>query len=88
MKYFAVFLAMKDEEKSKEHRAAHLAFIEQMKQENKLAIYGRFVDGAGGLLIYQGETEEEVANWAKEDPYVSTGARNFEIHEWAMTVVE
>lgn len=82
MKYFAVFLPMKDEEKSKEFRAEHLEYLDEVEEKGNLFAKGRFVDGTGGLVIYKGETEEEVEALVKEDPYVSKGARGYEIREW------
>lgn len=84
MKYYAVFLPMKDEEKSTKHRQAHLDFLEEMRAENRVFIFGRLSDNAGGLIIYQGQSLEEVDAYAKQDPYVTTGARGYEIHEWIM----
>lgn len=82
MKYFAVILPMKDAEKSKSHRQEHLDYLKEMRDLNRIFIYGRLVDGAGGLIIYQGESLEEVTDWAENDPYVQLGARDLEIHEW------
>lgn len=82
MKYFAVLLPMKDEEKSKQYRQEHLDFLEKMRAENRVFLFGRLVDGAGGLIIYQGENSEEIETLARQDPYVTMGARDFEIHEW------
>lgn len=84
MKYFAVYLPMKDEEKSATYRQDHLDFLEEMRKENRIFIFGRLADGAGGLIIYQGESLEEVDAWAKQDPYIALGARGYEIHEWMM----
>lgn len=84
MKYFAVFLPMKDEEKSQTHRQEHLDFLAKMREEGRVFLFGRLVDGAGGLVIYQGESFEQVNKWAKQDPYVTLGARGYEIHEWAL----
>lgn len=84
MKYFAVFLPMKDEAKSQVHRQAHLDFVQEMRDNNRIFIFGRLADGAGGLIIYQGDSLEEVDEWAKQDPYVTQGARGYEIHEWIM----
>lgn len=84
MKYFAVFLPMKDEEKSQIHRQAHLDFLQKMRDENRIFLFGRLTDGAGGLIIYQGNSLAEVDELAKQDPYVTLGAREYEIHEWAM----
>lgn len=84
MKYFAVFLPMKDEEKSTEHRQAHLDYLSNLGKEGKIHSLGRFVDGAGGLVIYQGESFEEVEALVLQDPYVVHGARSYKIHEWEM----
>lgn len=82
MKYFAVFLPMKDEEKSKEFRTEHLEYLDEVEKKGNLFAKGRFVDGTGGLVIYKGESLEEVEALAKEDPYVVKGARDIEIREW------
>jgi uncharacterized protein YciI len=84
MKYFAVFLPMKDEEKSRIFRPQHLAHLEKMKNEGRIFANGRFADGAGGLVIYKAESYEEAESYAKQDPYVIEGARGCEIHEWEL----
>ncbi|MGM8213289.1 YciI family protein [Virgibacillus sp. W0430] len=84
MKYFAVILPLKDEEKSKTYRPKHLDFLEKMRQEKKVLMNGRFVDGTGGLVIYIGENIEQVEAWVKEDPFIVHGARDYNIHEWDM----
>lgn len=84
MKYFAVILKMKDEEKNKQVRPAHLEFLADMRAQKKVFMQGRFTDGSGGMVIYAGESLEQVEEWARQDPYVVEGARHFEIHEWEM----
>lgn len=84
MKYFAVLLPMKDADKSEQHRQDHLDFVQAQRDQKNILMFGRLVDGAGGLIIYQGESLEKVEAIAKEDPYVTLGARDFKIHEWAM----
>lgn len=84
MKYFAVFLTMKDEEKNKVYRPEHLDFLKEMRAQKKVLMNGRFLDGAGGLIIYVGESMEQVEAWVQEDPYVEKGAREYKIHEWEM----
>lgn len=86
MKHFAVLLPMKDEEKSKVYRAEHLQFLKEKEEEGYIFAKGRFVDGAGGLVIYKGENLEQVEEMVKKDPYVGLGARNYEIHEWEMNL--
>jgi uncharacterized protein len=87
MKYFAVFLPLKDEEKSKIHRPEHLSYLEKKQQEGFIVAKGPFTDGAGGLVIYKGESLQEVEAMVQVDPYIQTGARGYEIHEWDMKLV-
>lgn len=84
MKHFAVFLPMKDEEKSQEYRTEHLDFLDQKRREGKIFANGRFADGGGGLVIYRAGSLEEAEQIAKQDPYIIEGARGFNIHEWEM----
>lgn len=84
MKYFAVLLPMKDADKSEQYRQEHLDFVQKQRDNKHILMFGRLVDGAGGLIIYQGASLAEVEAIAKADPYVTLGAREFKIHEWAM----
>ena len=84
MKYFAAFLKMNDPEKSQELRPQHLRFLEQGEQEGKIFARGRFEDGTGGLVIYKAESLDEARKIAERDPYVLSGARSLELHEWGM----
>ncbi len=84
MKIFAVLLPMKDAEKSQKFRPDHLAFLEKMRAEKKVLFNGRFVDGAGGLVIYRAASEEEAISYVEQDPFIIEGARTYEIHEWDM----
>jgi uncharacterized protein len=87
MKYFAAFLKMLDPEKSQTLRPQHLAFLEENDREGRIFARGRFVDGAGGLVVYMAESLEEARGFAESDPYVIHGARGLEMHEWDMTSV-
>lgn len=84
MKLFAVFLSMKDQELTQKHRPAHIEFLQKHHKEGNVAAYGRFEDGAGGLVIYRTETYEQTEELVKQDPYVLEGARGYDIHEWNM----
>ncbi len=84
MKYFAAFLKMNDPSKSQDLRPQHLEFLERSEQEGKVFARGRFEDGAGGLVIYQAESLEEARSIAESDPYITSGARSLELHEWGM----
>ncbi|MFD1361096.1 YciI family protein [Lentibacillus salinarum] len=84
MSYYAVLLPMKDEEKSRKYRPQHLAFLKQMRQEKKILMNGKFTDGSGGLVIYVADSFDQAVSYLQEDPYIKEGARDWEIHEWAM----
>jgi len=88
VKHFAVFLPMKDEEKSVRFRPEHLQFLADRRSEGKLLANGRFTDGAGGLVIYKGKSQEEVEGWVEQDPYIIEGARDYVIHEWDIVLAE
>jgi uncharacterized protein YciI len=82
MKYFAAFLKMKDPTKSQDYRPRHLEFLEEGTKQGKIYARGRFADGAGGLVIYVAGSLEEARQLAESDPYISSGARSLELHEW------
>jgi len=84
MKYFAAFLPMLDEEKSRTVRPRHLAFLDEQDSHGKVLARGPFTDASGGLVIYIASSLEEAQQIAGSDPYVAEGARRLELHEWAM----
>ncbi|MCL6457221.1 MAG: NAD-binding protein [Gorillibacterium sp.] len=82
IKHYAVFLRMLDPEKSVLYREEHLRFLGERRADGMLMANGRFVDGAGGLVIYKATSYEEAEHWVKQDPYIVKGARQYDIHEW------
>jgi uncharacterized protein len=82
MKFFAVLLPMLDVQKSEQFRPDHLSFLETMRREGHVYGNGRFVDGSGGLVIYQAPAYSDCEALVKQDPYIQNGARQYEIHEW------
>lgn len=84
MNHYAVLLPLVDEEKSVQERPTHLKFLNEMKEAGHVSAFGRFVDGTAGLVIYKVDTYEECEALVKKDPYVESGARNYEIHEWGL----
>ena len=85
MKYFAAFLRMKDKSRNAALRPQHLAFLEDQESKGRIFARGRFTDEAGGLVVYQADSPEEAKKTAEQDPYVSQGVRELELHEWEMT---
>jgi uncharacterized protein YciI len=85
MKYFAAFLRMKDKSKNAAVRPQHLAFLEDQESKGRIFARGRFLDDAGGLVVYQADSLEEARKIAGQDPYLLQGVRELDIHEWEMT---
>jgi uncharacterized protein YciI len=79
---------MLDSTKSQELRPRHLEFLGQKEKEGKIFARGRFADGAGGMVIYRAESIEEAKKIAESDPYVASGARSLELHEWDMKLFQ
>lgn len=84
MKYFAAIQSVLDADKIAATKPAHLEFLERMVAEGRLYLRGRFPDGSGGLSIYRAETLDEARALAERDPYVQSGARRLDLHEWDM----
>lgn len=87
MKYFYVFLKMKDEEKNKTYRPDHLSYLEGLEAEGKVFARGPMNDGSGGLVIYIANSLEEAEKLVNDDPYVKMGAREYELKEWNMSTI-
>ena len=88
MKYFAALLKMKDLEKNAAYRQQHVDFLTQKEKEGKIFARGRFTDGEGGLVVYAAASQEEAVKLAESDPYVISGARILELHEWDMKAAQ
>jgi uncharacterized protein len=88
MKYYAALLNMKDREKNTNHRQQHVDFLIQMEKEGKIFARGRFTDDSGGLVVYIADSLEKAREIAGSDPYVASGARTLELHEWDMKVAQ
>ncbi|MFC0188709.1 YciI family protein [Fictibacillus aquaticus] len=84
MNYYAVYLPMKDEEKSAKYRGEHLAYLEDLYSKGSILTYGRFGDGSGGLVIYRATNLQSAQELAAGDPFIKTGARDMEIKEWIL----
>ena len=88
MKYYAALLNIKDREKNATYRQNHVDFLIQKEKEGKIFARGRFVDDAGGLVIYIADSLEKAMEIAGSDPYVTSGARILELHEWDMKLAQ
>ncbi|WDL98604.1 YciI family protein [Alicyclobacillus sp. ALC3] len=81
MKYVAL-LTIVDPELNQQVRPAHLAYISDLYRQGKVVMAGPFVDGKGGMVMYECDSEEEASQLAQADPVVAAGARTLELHAW------
>jgi uncharacterized protein YciI len=58
-------------------RDEHLAFLEGLVQQGKLAIAGRQDPPVGGLLLLDVATEAEARELIADDPYVQRGLAEY-----------
>jgi uncharacterized protein YciI len=84
VKYFAAIQSILDASKIEAVRASHLEYLNRNVAESRIHLRGRFPDGSGGLTIYKAETLDDARQLAEGDPFVSSGARRVELHEWDM----
>ncbi|WP_246942532.1 YciI family protein [Bacillus pinisoli] len=82
MSYFAAILYMEKPELNDKFRSQHLAYLESQEQAGKIFARGPFLDGAGGMVIYEADSLVEARELAEKDPYVAEGVRRLELHEW------
>lgn len=82
MAFFAALLYMKNETLNTTYRPEHLAYLDGLAKEGKIFAKGPFLDGAGGMVIYETETYEQALELAEKDPYVIHGVRSLKLHEW------
>jgi uncharacterized protein len=84
MPYFAAILHMEKPELNQEYRQAHLDYLQELAEQDKVHLKGPFLDGAGGMVVYKADSLEEAQTLATEDPYVKEGVRRLELHEWGI----
>lgn len=82
MTYIAL-LTMVDPVGSQRLRPLHLAYLDGLRQAGKVLMAGPFVDGDGGMVMYDVESLEEAKRLASEDPLVKAGVRSLELRAWA-----
>ena len=83
MPYFVVFTQNNaSPEEIAKHRSAHYAFVEGLKNEGRILVAGRFVDGSGGMYIFSASSREEAEEIARRDPYHEANVRTYVLKEW------
>ncbi len=64
-------------------RPSHREYLTGLQSRDKLVISGPFVDDTGGLLVYEGDSAQEVDKLVREDPFAINGIfLSWEIRPW------
>jgi uncharacterized protein len=65
-------------------QAGHMANMDKLAKEGKLAIAGPFLDDTDlrGIFIFTADNAEEVAKWVETDPAIISGRLIYEVHPW------
>ena len=83
MKYAAIAKYTSDAATIAKARPAHRQYLTGLRDAGKLVISGPFADDAGGLLVYEAETAEQVETMVREDPFARQGVfLSWEIRPW------
>jgi uncharacterized protein len=85
MKHFVLFSEFGPNllEERKPHRAAHLAYLNQLAENGVLVLAGAFADLAGGMIIFKAATADVAEGYAANDPYVLNGVtKSWRVREW------
>ncbi len=60
-------------EKRPQLRPAHLAHLETLAKQGRVALAGPFTDGSGSLIVIEAESLGEAWDVVAADPYVRNG---------------
>ncbi|BCE07010.1 hypothetical protein CHCC14820_2518 [Bacillus paralicheniformis] len=61
---------------------AHYQFLDRLKAENRLEMFGPFSDASGGAYLISAESLKEATEIGNSDPIVDSGSSTFVIKEW------
>jgi hypothetical protein len=79
---YCAFLRIINPDLAKEVRPAHLAYVAEQYRLGRVRLAGPFADGSGGMVVYQNVSRDEAERLAREDPAVSSGARDLTLYGW------
>jgi rhodanese-related sulfurtransferase/uncharacterized protein YciI len=84
MAYYAVWMKPANQELAPVYLEAHIEYLSQLRLEGKVSGNGRLLNGpaGGGLVIYRGNSIEEVQALIEKDPFVVHGVRAYEFYHW------
>jgi uncharacterized protein YciI len=82
MKY-AAFIRYGNHEQIAEVRPKHRQYLGGLHEQGKIFASGPFADDSGALIIYEGESEDEVRDIIRNDPFYIAGVfKHIDLREW------
>ena len=88
MKYAAIAKYTPDASTIAKARPAHRQYLTGLVEQGRLVISGPFADDAGGLLVYEAESPEQVEAMVREDPFAKQGVfLSWEIRPWNVVFI-
>ncbi len=60
----------------------HYTFLDLLRSNNKLEMFGPFTDKSGGAYIIKAESLEEASKIAQQDPLYTTKSSTIKLYEW------
>jgi hypothetical protein len=89
MSYFVVRYRYSDDTAARdEHRPDHRAFLGGLAEEGVAVATGPLLDGpAEAMLLFRGESAEQVRELLREDPFAQQGLiESVEVREWDIVI--
>jgi uncharacterized protein YciI len=88
--HFALFYEIVDNfaEKRTPYREKHLAKVKEAHRDGRLVLAGAFAEPVdGALLVFRGQSPEVAEEFAKADPYVTSGlVTKWRVRQWATVI--
>lgn len=86
MAYFVTTYRYTDDDTTRDEvRPTHRAYLEQLTEQDQLAVSGPYVGGeqAGAMLIFIADSEAEARDLSAHDPFVLRGlVADVTVREW------
>lgn len=77
-----LFILSRTENFDPEQLPAHYEYMNRLKKENRLVMYGPFSDATGGASLILAGSLEEAKRIGQLDPLVKNGSSTVIIKEW------
>lgn len=68
--------------------SGHVAHLRELDRLGHLVMCGPFSDYKGGMIVIEADTIEQARQIAERDPFVKSGAENYELRTWKISCEE